>query len=415
MTAVSEIESKTHAASAVSNLPTAASVSAHFRQSANASYSSCVENGSKLVVTPQSPKQAVAKNENASLVTCSTSNKNFKNSQNGFRKDFEFLSVDLQSTGTSATSADACVDNANNVIYVTPTRLKFNVESENNPNIASHENKIQLSSTVCFTTAGNKPLSVSSESLNRARSLLSEIDSTCQQLPSEIPPKKVQLAGFKTASNKVISNSAAAFQKANRIMATLDDDNTFKASLPRSCTSSNQATVACHKMVCRDSVNNPMPEKPNSIVGFQTAGNKPLKISASAWKKARSFMSTVDHSPKSNENISCSSSESRLSVPSKPCKKRLSLNESSFSSPVVKPPKAKRRNSCYKPPRRTPLKDIQTTLNVNNSNSKTVKSFNSEPQTVLSKRQLGLKQDQESQIYLSDESLLKAMALFEEM
>lgn len=205
---------------------------------------------------------------------------------------------------------------------------------------------------------------------------------------------------FKTASNKPLSISSKALEKANAILSSIQD--------PSSCDSA----ITKHETETFSHSNSK-----NNIhhVGFKTASNRSLTVSNAAWNKGQKLISsfqTEDCSVPSrkNDNSTNQTSLSDLNNKNKSfaSNKRFSFNgTSSVTSPLFKPVKAKRRNSLYKPPRkRMSLQELSSSTN-NNSNFI--------DGSLSGKRKLGLKHDQESQICVSDESLLKAVALFEDV
>ena len=245
--------------------------------------------------------------------------------------------------------------------------------------------------SIGFTTASSKPLTFSSNSLQKARLLLDDVHKS-RELETESNCSNLDETSevlFKTASNKPLSISSNALKKANAILTTVHDTPSMDLLY-----------------------NKPSPFDINNLNSshkgdFMTASRRSVTISASAWKKGQKLISGF----KDNESSSSSEVTPQLNVncPTKRTvsSRRFSLGATSnVSSPLFKSVKAKRRNSLYKPPRkREPLQD--SSANITNAKL----SCNA----MINKRHLGLKQDQESQIFVSDESMLRAMALFEKV
>ena len=304
-----------------------------------------------------------------------------------------------------------------------------------------------------FTTASKKPLKCSSNALKKAKILFDKLDDK-ELMPTTSSEKSIhfkqlceypadkqcdvekihfktnntelgEFSGFKTASNKTLSVSAQGMQKANLIFASLPNEEDVNQ-----CTSKRQKEIdqGISKEVSSHSL----------TVGFKTASNKSVTISSAAWKRGEEFMKTaVDESTTedqvlhknivahhattiSNQNLQTNLGSFNIGTNnynSVPRNKRLSLPATSnINSPLFKPVKGKRRNSFYKPPRKKPLQEVLINVPVNSHSNVTPANVNSDStEKISNKKQLGVRHDQENQIYVSDESLLKAMALFEQV
>ena len=294
-----------------------------------------------------------------------------------------------------------------------------------------------------FTTASRKSLQSSSESLRKAKLLLENLDKSEEPITSTnfLPSANMrQPTGFKTASNKPISMSNKSLERANSIFNSLENgDASHKQSyLHHLEILSSQKVEACptSSTICSHQ---------SFPLGFKTASNKSMTISTAAWKKGQSFMQSVEEAnlrslqtltpskggeatfrsqifSETNKQLYANLRHLNANGIENECKnKRLSLPCSNVSSsPMFKPTNAKRRNSFYKPPRKKPpLTDVDANVPSNSKlhsdtrSSQLKQVFN---ETLpAGKKQLGVRHDQENQIFVSDESLLKAMALFEQV
>ena len=306
-----------------------------------------------------------------------------------------------------------------------------------------------------FKTANNKTLTVSAKSWIKAQEMIKDVDITNGKETSK--NNVVQCSGFTTASKKPLSVSASAWKKAEALVQENDDLVSKELS-----GFSNNNDIAQEKIV------NDCDIKLVQCSGFATASKKPLSVSASAWKKAEALVKQNDdlvskelrESSNNNditektivefdcnfagnskiptsctkdkdfhkENISAKSfsfftpKSDGNRVPqahSEKLKGTSGENNKPFFNTSVK---GKRRNSVYKPPRRKlPLHDANVNLLPKFENDDTrflCSDTNKEnplknEALVCHKTKLGMKQDQESQILVSDESLLRALAMFE--
>ena len=331
-----------------------------------------------------------------------------------------------------------------------PKKRKVEFISTHSPSAKSFtkEDKLQnVNGMTGFTTASNKPLKCSSEALEKAKlffekSIEESNDTTTVQ---NILGPTVQ-CGFRTASNKTMSISNRAFEKANLMFANLD--KCMQITADRNLEGNNKETPKKLAEIDKTHLNvlhteNTSCRSRTDSVGFKTASNKALSISSTAWKKGQNFMKAVEvptndmcFSPLTNDSQPAKATLSELLSAEKqnvnpalsrnfvssnnPINRRLSFAGTSCHSPLLTTPKAKRRNSLYRPPRkRTPLLDLQNNVpkpgnsdnHAQHSYTKNA-SFDAKPSA---KKQLGVKRDQENQIFVSDESLVKAVAMFEQV
>ncbi|KAL5459910.1 hypothetical protein EMCRGX_G033301 [Ephydatia muelleri] len=199
-------------------------------------------------------------------------------------------------------------------------RNRSAVEGGSNPIIQIHG----------FRTASGKTLSVSSEALNKAQSLiddtasgktlsvsseaLKKAQSLLEDVPEKISPDHVsfqclQPVGFQTASGKTLSVSSEALKKAQSLVEDVPekispDHVSFQCLQPVGFQTASGKTLSVSSEALKkaQSLVEDVPEKisPDHVsfqclqpVGFQTASGKTLSVSSEALKKAQSLVEDV--------------------------------------------------------------------------------------------------------------------------
>lgn len=313
-----------------------------------------------------------------------------------------------------------------------------------------------------FTTASNQVLSVSAASMARAKALLDDtgkpVDDTCDtdaftvQLDRKSPvacdssnisaltgsteavfaadtrclpvsnhcleaaagplktgvgPRDSKLTavvttGFKTASNKTLSVASASLEKAKSVLSEIErsDQELCEASVFLGKDTGEHSEQACEK------------DDPSSDTAVVSA--PPTTLCEAVTAAGRASLSTSSRVVSTHPTPSAS-----LSTP----KNRRTISRTKLV--VGSCPRARARNSAYRPPRRkscvgpipTPASSVlsikrneilQSAQEADTSSSKP--SSNS-----AARKSLGLKQTQEEQIMLSDENLLMAVDLLEDL
>ncbi|XP_002129592.2 uncharacterized protein LOC100185089 [Ciona intestinalis] len=207
---------------------------------------------------------------------------------------------------------------------------------------------------VSFTTASKKPLSVSSEALAKAQRLMEE-----------------DLYGEKVSGESFMSMKPSEYHIAK----------------PSTCTD--------------ETCNQSFPAVKSTVVGFKTASHKNLSVSHAALEKAKHVVNK-NGAEKENSKDPATTPSDYASNPS--------LFKHSFPGVCIK---AMKGNSSYKPPRKKLIFPDRST-----SDETSVPTHATNPSCFISlsnpkKKQLGVKFEQESQIFMSDESLLNALELLE--
>ena len=161
--------------------------------------------------------------------------------------------------------------------------------------------------TVGFQTASGKALTISSEALKKAQSLMHAVGE--QTIPSPGSVARVQVVGFQTASGKNLSVSSEALKKAQSLMDALPEQTIpspgsipgvqvvgFQTASGKNLSVSSEALKKAQSLM--DAVPDQTIPSPGSVarvqvVGFQTASGKNLSVSSEALKKAQSLMDAL--------------------------------------------------------------------------------------------------------------------------
>ena len=176
-------------------------------------------------------------------------------------------------------------------------RNRSAVEGGSNPIIQIHG----------FRTASGKTLSVSSEALNKAQSLIDDVPEKINQSPGSF--QSIQPFGFQTASGKTLSVSSEALKKAQSLLEDVPEKISpnhvsFQCLQPVGFQTASGKTLSVSSEALKkaQSLVEDVPEKisPDHVsfqclqpVGFQTASGKTLSVSSEALKKAQSLLNAI--------------------------------------------------------------------------------------------------------------------------
>nr|XP_018668532.1 uncharacterized protein LOC100185089 isoform X2 [Ciona intestinalis] len=288
--------------------------------------------------------------------------------------------------------------------------------------------------TVGFKTASNKALTVSHESFSKANKMMNnhnqsivkdtnvahpsttiikEVSKTNSVTSKRFVPetaratinagfvRTVPAVSFITASNKPLSVSSEALAKAQRL---IEEDVCGEKVSGTSFMSmkASEYHIAKPSTCAKEACNQSFPVVNSTVVGFKTASQKNLSVSHAALEKAKHV---IDENGAEKENAKYSATTPSDYAPNP------SLFKHSFPGVCIK---AMKGNSSYKPPRKKLIYPKRSTSPDESSvpaHATNPSSFT--PSSIPKKKQLGVKFEQESQIFMSDESLLNALELLE--
>nr|CAB3262912.1 uncharacterized protein LOC100185089 [Phallusia mammillata] len=275
---------------------------------------------------------------------------------------FNCQKPNVENTSLEVTSK-SCIVSATSSELNNSTRKQVNTSSMGNFGVPNSEG----AQTTGFISASKKPLTVSSEALAKAESIINDADKF----------GFTNSTGFSTAGNKPLSISKQSWAKIQHIF---HDEPKLQTDTPKPTMVSSASAKA---------------QNQNNLNHFKSgnAGSKTVADKITACAVLTPTAKILNAKPE-------------ISSERKPA--------TLFNSCM----KAKRRNSSYKPPRRKICPTESSTLKPHSladggANNKENMQQNVESNTHSAKRKLGMKPTYEDQINVSDESLLMAMELFE--
>jgi predicted double-glycine peptidase len=128
-------------------------------------------------------------------------------------------------------------------------------------NVKTPENNVQEEDFVGFSTGRNKRVTVSEESLKKAKGILANDE--------EPPQKEEEFVGFSTGKNKRVTVSEESLKKAKGILANDEEP----------------------------------PQKEEEFVGFSTGKNKRVTVSEESLKKAKGILASDEEPPQKEEEF----------------------------------------------------------------------------------------------------------------
>lgn len=169
---------------------------------------------------------------------------------------------------------------------------------------------------VGFKTANNNIIKISEAALSQTKNIFKSIDKEdsahnyTKETDTDNPPitKDFKFQGFKTASNKNINISIDALIKSKKHLYQDFENNLHGAEIEPAFygfkTESNEDKKSCHRIhekLLQKSKDTP--KENNLFIGFQTASNKPVSISAKALAKSKQILQDLESEPTNFKEI----------------------------------------------------------------------------------------------------------------